>query len=118
MPTQIFKRSTRTLKEYEEKDRIRIATENAKNDLESYIYDTKDKLYDELVISLSTEEERETLNNYLSEAGDWLYDLQNGKLEDYTQKKDEVLAAADVIFQRVRDHFEAEFKKTHGRRKS
>jgi hypoxia up-regulated 1 len=111
MPTQIFKRSIRTLKEYDEKDRIRIETENARNDLESYIYDTKDKLYDELVISLSTEEERETLSNYLSEAGDWLYDLQNGKLEDYTQKKEEVTAAADVIFERVREYFYAEAKK-------
>jgi len=106
IPTQIYKRSIKTLKEYEEKDKIRYETENAKNDLESFIYDVKDKLYDELVIQFSTEEERQTLSDTMSQAGDWLYDNQNANLEVYTEKKNELVTAVDVIYSRIREYFQ------------
>jgi hypothetical protein len=45
-----------------------------KNTLESHIFDTRDKLNNDLGEELSTEAERETINQALSQASDWLDD--------------------------------------------
>ena len=48
--------------------------EKALNKLESFIYETQEKLYDETYEECSVEEERETIRTSLSEASDWLYE--------------------------------------------
>lgn len=45
---------------------------DAKNDLESYIYATKEHLYDEELEKVSTPEQREEALEALSAAADWL----------------------------------------------
>ena len=44
------------------------------NDLETFVIDAQDKLWQEDYEACSSEEERETLRQALSEAGDWIYD--------------------------------------------
>jgi len=47
---------------------------DAKNDLETYIYDIKEKLWDDELEKVSTEEQREEAREALSAAADWLED--------------------------------------------
>ncbi len=46
----------------------------AKNELESYIYGTKEKLWDEELEKVSTEEQREEAREALNNAAEWLDD--------------------------------------------
>ena len=48
--------------------------EAMKNDLETFIFDLQDKLYQDLFEKCSTEDEREKYRTELSEASDWLYE--------------------------------------------
>jgi hypothetical protein len=45
---------------------------DAKNDLETYIYDAKEKLWDDELEKVSTEEQREEARDALSAAAEWL----------------------------------------------
>ena len=65
------------MKELKSKDEEKKALEKAKNDLETFIVDTQDKLWQEIYEKSSTEEDRETLRTTLSEAYDWLYEVED-----------------------------------------
>ena len=58
------------------KDKEKKLLEKAKNELESFVYETMDKLSQEIYEKCSTEEEREKYNTLLSEASDWLYEQE------------------------------------------
>ena len=60
------------------KDQEKRELEAARNDLETYIFDVQDKLYQEMYEACSKEEERESLRSELADASDWLYD-QDGE---------------------------------------
>lgn len=51
------------------------AKEQAVNNLESFIYETQEKLYEEEYLVCSLEEERDLIRANLSEASDWVYDV-------------------------------------------
>ena len=53
--------------------------EKAQNELESFIFDTQDKLTQEDYEKCSTSEERENMQQKLSEASDWLYEQMDAK---------------------------------------
>ena len=55
-------------------DDEKAANEQARNNLESHIFETKDAMYSDLVMSVSTEEQREAILSALTEAGDWMED--------------------------------------------
>lgn len=55
-------------------DKHRQLREEAKNNLESFVYRTLDFLYDDTVAIVSTEQQQEQLREQLSETSDWLYD--------------------------------------------
>ena len=59
-----------------------MALEKAKNELESYIFDTQDKLTQEVYEACSTEEERSSIMQQLSEASDWLYEQPDDAKKD------------------------------------
>ena len=63
-----------SLKELKRKDEAKKQLERAMNELESFIIDAQDKLYQEDYEICSTEEDRESLRQSLSEAGDWIYE--------------------------------------------
>ncbi|CAO3649389.1 unnamed protein product [Cunninghamella echinulata] len=62
------------MQELDTKDNLRREREDAKNNLESYVYRTLDFLYDDVVETVSSEEQREELREKLSETSDWIYD--------------------------------------------
>ncbi|KAL4229247.1 Hypoxia up-regulated protein 1 [Mactra antiquata] len=72
-----IKSSRKKLADLTAKDKEKKLLEKAKNELEAYIYETMDKLNQELYEKCSKEEERESLNLKLSEASDWLYEQED-----------------------------------------
>uniref|UniRef100_A0A7S0Q2K2 Uncharacterized protein n=1 Tax=Coccolithus braarudii TaxID=221442 RepID=A0A7S0Q2K2_9EUKA len=86
-----------------EAEELRRLNAEAKNQLESYIIDTRDKMSsDEVVEQVSTEEERDTIREEFSKMEDWLYeegmDLAAGK---YRTKKRELEKLAAPVFLRA-----------------
>ena len=63
------------LKELKKKEDEKKEREIALNSLESFIYETKDKLYDETWQECSVDEERELIQTGFQEASDWLDEL-------------------------------------------
>ena len=56
----------------QQRDDDKKANEQAKNNLESHIFETKDAMYSEAVVAVTTAEQRETILAALTEAGNWL----------------------------------------------
>jgi hypoxia up-regulated 1 len=54
-------------------DRQRRAREEARNNLESFVYRVQDFLQNEDVLYVSTDSQRAELSSKLSETSDWLY---------------------------------------------
>jgi len=59
-------------------DKLKLQTTEARNGLESFVYDTKDKLWMESVQNASTLEERGQLEEQLVAVGEWLYEEEGG----------------------------------------
>jgi len=97
---------------------IAVAAANAKNALEAYVYDARDKLYASWAPYL-TESDSATFSALLDETGDWLY----GEGEDetravYEQKLLALRALGDPIEFRLQEHNArdaavAHFEKVH-----
>ena len=66
---------TSRIKELKKKDEEKLKLEKAQNELESFIINTQEKLYEEEWEKCSTEENREEIRTKLSEASDWLYEV-------------------------------------------
>lgn len=60
------------LKDLDEHDRARLAKAKAKNSLESFIVETREKLYTDEYVKASTEVELTKIQKSLSEMSDWL----------------------------------------------
>lgn len=71
-----IKAAKKTLKKLDDADEERIKREAAQNSLETFIYDTKDKLNNDEFGSCATDEEREKFLEDLSAADDWLFDQE------------------------------------------
>jgi len=63
-------------------DQMKLAVERAMNNLESFIFEFRDKLEDEDVLKMTSEEEREKIRGKLSATGDWLEE-DKGKTFSY-----------------------------------
>jgi len=104
MPYSLRIFARQTLQKWEDKDKLRISTQNAKNDLESYIFSLKEKLYEETVIEMSTEKEREVLSERVSEASQWLENEgESNILEEYKKQKTALENHAKDIFHRIKE---------------
>merc|ERR1719494_1169999 len=64
--------ATKRLHEMEAADQMKLAVERAMNNLESFIFEFRDKLEDEDVLKMTSEEEREKIREKLTATGDWL----------------------------------------------
>ena len=62
--------------ELDERDRLVLETAHQKNALESYIFESRNRLQDESdsVFKVSTEEQREHFIETLSKAEEWIWD--------------------------------------------
>eukprot|EP01147_Barroeca_monosierra_P010946 gene10946-3018_t len=88
-----------SLAEYE-----RAVNEEARNRLESFVFETKDKLWDDEFIECSTEEEREALQDILSILSDWLdFEADDANATIFNDKLDSLNSTCKDIFQRVHE---------------
>ncbi|CAK7239982.1 MAG: adenyl-nucleotide exchange factor sse1 [Sporothrix thermara] len=102
-------------------DKLVADTEEIKNSLESYIYDTRDKLtksdsgeeeYDGVYVKFASDADREKILNKLSETQEWLEDDgYDTTMSNYRAKREEISALVGPIHQRWFEHAEAEREK-------
>lgn len=81
-----------------------VETDARRNDLESYIFNTRDKIaegneYGDFISSA----DRETFNSELMKAEDWLYDNADGTKTLYIDKNDELKRTGDAIVWRFKE---------------
>ncbi|KAK1438011.1 hypothetical protein QVD17_03812 [Tagetes erecta] len=87
------------------KDAERRRTAELKNDLEGYIYATKEKLdYLEELQKVSTSEQRQSFIEKLDEVQDWLYtDGEDASATQFQERLDQLKAIGDPIFFRYKE---------------
>ncbi|KAH8698391.1 Hsp70 chaperone Hsp88 [Talaromyces proteolyticus] len=89
-------------------DKLVADTDEKKNELESYIYELRDKV-ETTYAEFSSEEEKEKLRAKLTEAEDWLYEEGEDTTKAiYVSKMEEIRFIAGPIIQRYMDKIEAE----------
>jgi len=89
-------------------DKLVADTENEKNNLESMIYELKDKILD-VYAEFASEEEKSKLNAKLEQVEEWLYDDgDDASKAQYVSKKEEIRSISGPIVQRYNDKIEAE----------
>ncbi|XP_050384493.1 heat shock 70 kDa protein 17 [Argentina anserina] len=93
------------LEELDKKDAERRRTAELKNNLEGYIYATKEKLEtSEEFEKISTSEERQTFIGKLDEVQDWLYmDGEYATASEFQERLDMLKATGDPIFLRFKE---------------
>lgn len=89
-------------------DKLVAETDEKKNELESFIYELRDKV-DGIYAEFASEEEKEKLRAKLTEVEDWLYEEGEDTTKSvYVAKMDEIRFIAGPIIQRHKDKLEAE----------
>ncbi|KAF2849798.1 heat shock protein Hsp88 [Plenodomus tracheiphilus IPT5] len=89
-------------------DKLVADTENEKNNLESMIYELKDKILD-VYADFASDEEKSKLNAKLEQIEEWLYDDgDDASKAQYVSKKEDIRSIAGPIIQRYNDKIEAE----------
>eukprot|EP01087_Luapelamoeba_hula_P008852 TRINITY_DN2246_c0_g1_i3.p1 TRINITY_DN2246_c0_g1~~TRINITY_DN2246_c0_g1_i3.p1 ORF type:complete len:996 (-),score=275.07 TRINITY_DN2246_c0_g1_i3:47-2653(-) len=100
---QNIDKARQTLAYWDNLDFVKKDTAESKNDLETFIYATKDKLYDlKDLAKVTTEAQREELTEALTEAGDWLDDEgYDTTAAVYRAKLKSLRKLSDPVFYRV-----------------
>ncbi|EMR63184.1 Heat shock protein hsp88 [Eutypa lata] len=89
-------------------DKLVADTEEKKNELETFIYELRNKLDDQFA-DFASDEEKDKLRTKLTESEDWLYeDGEDATKAVYVAKMDEIRAMAGPITQRYFDKVEAD----------
>ncbi|KAI0970551.1 heat shock protein Hsp88 [Xylaria arbuscula] len=89
-------------------DKLVADTEEKKNELETYIYDMRNKL-DEQYADFANDDEKDKLRAKLTETEDWLYEEGEDTTKAvYISKIDEIRSMAGPITQRYFDKVEAD----------
>ncbi|XP_039259142.2 hypoxia up-regulated protein 1-like isoform X1 [Styela clava] len=105
--SDVFDASKEKLNELSATDALKAAREEAMNGLESYIYDKRDKLYQEQYEKALTSTEQEEITKALTEASDWLFDLEGDVApEVYKEKLKELRQLARPWLLRVKEREE------------
>lgn len=98
MPFSLRKSAIKILAEFLERDRIRIQTEVAKNDLEAYIIDHNLRLDDNEFALFSTDAERTAITELLRAGRDWLEtDGEDSTLSEYVEQRAKLVAAVAPV---------------------
>jgi len=101
-----FNSSKEKLNKLDEIDRIKQERETSLNDLESFILNIREKLYEDIYEKSSTEEEREKINEKCAELSDWI-DEEVGpftEIDILKSKLEEIKALTKDLFARVEEH--------------
>lgn len=80
------------LKNLKARDDAKIANARIKNTVESFLFETRDKLSDEEGETLMTDEEREKLETVLSEVSEWFDDEGWDSTEDVSRVSFEAIS--------------------------
>ncbi|KAK4450702.1 heat shock protein 70 family [Podospora aff. communis PSN243] len=89
-------------------DKLVADTEEKKNELETYIYELRNKLDDQYA-DLASEDEKSKIRTKLDETEEWLYDEGDDTTKAvYIAKMDEIRALAGPVVQRHFEKVEAE----------
>jgi len=89
-------------------DKLVADTENEKNNLESFIYELKDKILD-VYADFASDDEKARLNTKLETIEEWLYDEgDDASKAQYVSKKEDIRSIAGPIIQRYNDKIESE----------
>ncbi|KAB5572348.1 heat shock protein 70 family, partial [Coniochaeta sp. 2T2.1] len=96
-------------------DKLVADTEEKKNELETYIYELRNKL-DEQYSPFASDEEKDKIRAKLETTEEWLYDEGDDASKGvYVAKIEELRAMAGPIVQRYFDHVEIERQKVQAR---
>lgn len=102
MQQEDFAKSAKILLELDERDRSVRETADARNELESYIFESRNRLYEEKnVEKVTTEEEREEFQKLLTEAEDWIWDVEKETAGIYKAKTRELKTIGNPLFLRA-----------------
>ncbi|KAG5111684.1 hypothetical protein AAZX31_13G004000 [Glycine max] len=95
----------RKLQVLDKKDADRKRTAELKNNLEGYIYTTKEKIETlEEFEKVSTSEERQSFIEKLDQVQDWLYtDGEDANATEFQERLDQLKAVGDPIFFRLKE---------------
>ncbi|PLB36458.1 Hsp70 chaperone Hsp88 [Aspergillus candidus] len=89
-------------------DKLIAETDEKKNELESYIYELRDKI-DSVYGDFASEEEKDKLRAKLTDTEDWLYEEGEDTTKSiYVAKMDDIRFIVGPIVQRYREKAEAE----------
>ncbi|KAF3039886.1 adenyl-nucleotide exchange factor sse1 [Didymella heteroderae] len=92
-------------------DKLVQDTENEKNNLESMIYELKDKIIDQYA-DFASDDEKSRLNAKLDQIEEWLYeDGEDASKAQYVSKKEDIRSIAGPIIQRYNDKLREEESK-------
>ncbi|KAI4305507.1 hypothetical protein L6164_028869 [Bauhinia variegata] len=93
------------LEELDKKDAERRRTAELKNNLEGYIYSTKEKIETlEELEKVSTSDERQSFVEKLDQVQDWLYtDGEDANATEFQERLDTLKAVGDPIFFRLKE---------------
>uniref|UniRef100_A0A646QJH2 Hypoxia up-regulated protein 1 n=1 Tax=Hemiscolopendra marginata TaxID=943146 RepID=A0A646QJH2_9MYRI len=96
---------TKRIELFNTEERLRKEKEEAKNNLEAFILDTQDKLYQPEYETASTEDEREKIRSEMSAISDWLYEEgEESDVDVYRGKLKELQSLSKELFIRVKEH--------------
>jgi hypoxia up-regulated 1 len=88
----------------DKEDKARQMREESRNELESFIYSSRDITFESKYETFSTLEEREKLSKALTEASEWMEDHDTeAKREDFKEKLKSLKAIASPIFLRTKE---------------
>merc|ERR1712061_438875 len=103
---EVFNSSKEKLHKLDEIDRIKQERETSLNDLESFILNIREKMYEDIYEKSSTEEEREKIAEKSTELSDWI-DEEVGpftETELLKSKLEEIKILTKDLFARVEEH--------------
>ncbi|KAL7142345.1 hypothetical protein ABFS83_08G117500 [Erythranthe nasuta] len=104
LPKESFAEAKLKLEALDKKDAERRRTAELKNNLEAYIYSTKDKLESEEFEKISSGKERKSFIEKLNEVEDWLYtDGEDAGATEFQERLDMLKAIGDPIFLRFNE---------------
>ncbi|XP_022893323.1 heat shock 70 kDa protein 17 [Olea europaea var. sylvestris] len=112
-----FAEAKRKLEALDEKDAERRRTSELKNNLEEYIYSTKEKLESEEFEKISSDQERQSFIEKLNEVQEWLYtDGEDASANEFQERLNTLKAIGDPIFFRYNELTARPVASEHARR--
>lgn len=102
-----FVEARKSIETYTELERKIYHLQSVRNELESYVIDAQQNLYEDEYASCATEEEIETIRKQCSEISDWMYeDGEDVAAEVYEEKLAKLRELVNPIYSRSWEHRE------------